>query len=68
MSFLKYSDLAFTIAGNIVAPPLVGILLGRMTDGYFKTYPVFTLVLLFLGILAGLHSLMALAGKAGKEK
>lgn len=68
MSFIKYSDLAFTIAGNIVAPPLAGILLGRVIDGYFKTYPAFTLILLFLGILAGLRSLMALADKAGKEK
>ena len=68
MNLFKYSDLAFTIAGNIVAPPLVGIFLGRLTDGYFRSYPVFTLILLFLGILAGLRSLMVLADKAGKEK
>ena len=68
MNFLKYSDLAFTIAGNIVAPPLAGILLGRLIDGYFRIYPAFTMILLFLGILAGLRSLMELADKAGKEK
>ncbi|MEK7376763.1 MAG: AtpZ/AtpI family protein [Candidatus Margulisiibacteriota bacterium] len=68
MNLFKYSDIAFTIAGSIVAPPLVGILLGRWIDGYFKIYPAFTLVLLFLGIIAGLRSLMELADKAGKEK
>ena len=68
MNFMKYSDLAFTIAGNIVAPPLAGILLGRLVDNYLKIYPAFTLGLLFLGILAGLRSLMDLAGRAGKEK
>ena len=68
MNLFKYSDLAFTVAGSIVAPPLVGILLGRLIDGYFKIYPAFTLILLFLGILTGLRSLMVLADKAGKEK
>jgi F0F1-type ATP synthase assembly protein I len=60
MRLLKYSDLAFTVAGNIVAPPLVGILLGTYLDGIFKTEPTITLILVFLGLAAGIRSLFRL--------
>jgi F0F1-type ATP synthase assembly protein I len=67
-SFLRYADLAFEIAGFIIAPPLVGLFLGEWIDGRFKTAPVFTLVLIFLGIIAGIRSLARLAGRTFSGK
>jgi len=67
MNFLRYSDLAFSIAGSIVAPPLAGLLLGRFLDGRFGSSPVFTLILVLLGIAAGLRSLLRIAEKAGRN-
>lgn len=60
MNILKYTDLAFEIAGNILAPPIVGIFAGRFIDQYFKTGPLFLLIFLFLGIMTGLRSLYIL--------
>ncbi len=67
MNFLRYRDLAFSIAGSIVAPPLAGLLLGRFLDGRFGSSPVFTLILVLLGIAAGLRSLLRIAEKAGRN-
>jgi len=60
MGLLKYADLAFKVAGNIIAPPLVGILLGAFLDKTFGTEPLFTLLLVFLGLAAGIRSLFRL--------
>jgi F0F1-type ATP synthase assembly protein I len=51
--FLKYVNLGVMI----VAPAAVGVFLGTWIDGMTKTYPLFTLVLLFIGILSGFWSL-----------
>ncbi|MFA5098222.1 MAG: AtpZ/AtpI family protein [Candidatus Margulisiibacteriota bacterium] len=68
MNFIRYSDLAFSIAGSIVAPPLAGLLLGRFLDGRFGCSPAFTLALVLLGIAAGLRSLLRIAEKAGRSR
>ncbi|MCX5749011.1 MAG: AtpZ/AtpI family protein [Candidatus Saganbacteria bacterium] len=68
MGFFKYTDLAFRIAGNIIAPPLVGIFLGGFLDKKFHTTPVFILVLTVLGIAAGLRSLFRLFDEVKEEK
>ena len=68
MNFLKYSDLAFSIAGSIVAPPLAGLLLGQLLDDRLGSAPVFTLTLVLLGIAAGLRSLLRIAEKAGRTR
>ena len=67
MDILKYTDLAFQIAGNIIAPPIVGILLGKFLDDYFNSKPAFLFILLFFGILAGLRSLFRLVRRLGEK-
>ena len=53
----RYIDLVWEIAGGIIAPPILGILIGRGLDKWFGS-DVFSPFLLFLGILAGLWSLV----------
>ena len=53
MDYLKY----FNIGIMLVAPAVVGLVLGRLLDGVFHTYPSLTVAMLFLGILSGLWSM-----------
>ena len=68
MGFFKYTDLAFSIAGNIIAPPLVGIFLGVFLDKKLHTSPVIMLILTALGIAAGLRSLFRLFDEIKEDK
>ena len=60
MNMFRYADLVFAIAGSIVAPPIIGILIGNFIDNRFQTSPWFTLILLLLGIASGIFSLFKL--------
>lgn len=64
IDYLKY----FNIGIMLVAPALVGLLLGRVFDGVFNTYPVITVAMLFLGILSGLWSMYKSVIGIFKEK
>ncbi len=68
MNVLRYTDLAFQVAGNIIAPPLLGIFFGSFLDQKFGTQPVFLLVLLFLGLATGIRGLFRLTEKIIKDK
>jgi F0F1-type ATP synthase assembly protein I len=53
MEYLKY----FNLGLMAVVPAAVGLLIGTFIDKGLKTFPLFTVVFLFLGILSGLWSL-----------
>lgn len=63
MGLLRYTDLAFRVAGGLLAPPLFGIIAGMYIDGAVKTSPFFTILLVFLGLAAGLRSLFRLVSE-----
>ena len=66
MEIFKYTDLALQIVGRTVAPPLVGIFLGKLLDSYFSTGQSITLILLLLGVATGFKSLFDLLFKLTK--
>jgi F0F1-type ATP synthase assembly protein I len=41
----------------VVAPAIVGLLIGTLLDGVLKCFPLFTVAFLLLGIISGLWSL-----------
>ena len=53
INYLKY----FNLGIMAVAPAVIGLLMGALLDNVFKSFPLFTVVFLFLGILSGLWSL-----------
>jgi len=53
MNYLKY----FNLGIMVVAPAVVGLLMGTVLDGIFRIFPLFTVVFLLLGILSGLWGL-----------
>lgn len=50
-AYLKYSGMAFQMAGSI----LVFALLGRWLDGYFDTGQALTIVLTLIGVFGGMY-------------
>jgi len=60
MNILRYADRVLQIAGSIVAPPIAGILIGRYLDELAGTRPLIMIVLLLLGLGAGIKSLVTL--------
>ena len=57
MNFLKYVNLATELAGILLAPPIVGVLLGRWLDQMQGHGSGWTFGLLILGIITGLWSM-----------
>ena len=53
MNYLKYINLGVMM----VAPAVVGLLIGTLLDRSLKTSPVFTIIFLFLGIISGIWSI-----------
>jgi F0F1-type ATP synthase assembly protein I len=53
MNYLKY----FNLGLMVVAPAIVGLLIGTLLDGVLKCFPLFTVAFLLLGIISGLWSL-----------
>ena len=51
--YLKY----FNIGLMLVMPAIVGVIIGTMLDKAFKTYPVYTVMFLMLGIISGIWSM-----------
>ena len=66
--FVRYIGVASTVGINLVVSTFVGFALGYwVLDRYFNTYPWFTIVLTFLGIVAGFRFLFKIAQKAGER-
>jgi len=57
MNFMKYVGLATELGGILLAPPIVGVLLGRWIDENLGSDPLWTFGLLVLGIFTGLWSM-----------
>ncbi len=53
MNYLKY----FNIGIMLVAPAVVGLVIGKVLDNIFHTGGLLTVVMLILGILSGLWSM-----------
>jgi F0F1-type ATP synthase assembly protein I len=53
IEYWKYINLGIML----VAPAIVGLLIGNLIDRGFKTLPVFTVSMLVLGILSGIWSM-----------
>ncbi len=51
--FLRYINIGIML----VAPAVVGLLIGDLIDTGLKTFPAFTVALLFLGIFSGIWSM-----------
>jgi len=57
INIYRYIDIVWEMAGSIIAPPILGILIGKVLDKW-SGYGIFSPLLLFLGVLAGLWSLV----------
>ena len=53
LEYLKY----FNIGLMLVAPAIAGLFIGNLMDRGLRTFPVFTVALLVLGIFSGIWSL-----------
>ena len=66
--FIRYIGVASTVGINMVVSTFVGFALGYwVLDKYLNTYPWFTVILTFLGIVAGFRFLFKIAQKAGEK-
>jgi ATP synthase protein I len=67
--FVRYIGVASTVGINLVVSTFVGFALGYwVLDRYLNSYPWFTIVLTFLGIVAGFRFLFKIAQKAGEKE
>ncbi len=66
--FIRYLGVASTVGINMVVSTFVGFALGYwVIDKYLDTHPWFTIILTFLGIVAGFKYLFKIAQKAGES-
>jgi F0F1-type ATP synthase assembly protein I len=64
----RYVGVASTVGINMVVSTFVGFALGYwVLDKYLNTAPWFTIILTFLGIVAGFRYLFRIAQKAGEK-
>lgn len=66
--FIRYVGVASTVGINMVVSTFVGFALGYwVIDKYLNSYPWFTIMLTFLGIVSGFMYLFRIAKKAGEK-
>lgn len=64
----RFVGVASTVGINLVVSTFVGFALGYwVIDKYLNTAPWFTIILTFLGIVAGFRYLFMIAKKAGEK-
>lgn len=64
-----YKIIRLTSAGvEFTSPPLAGAIIGHYLDAYFGTDPLYTLILLFLGVFAGFYRLITILRDLNKGK
>lgn len=64
----RFAGVASTVGINMVVSTFVGFALGYwVIDKYLNTAPWFTIILTFLGIVAGFRYLFMIAKKAGEK-
>ena len=65
---IRYLGVASTVGINMVVSTFVGFALGYwVIDKYLNSYPWFTIVMTFLGIVGGFRYLFRIAKKAEKK-
>jgi ATP synthase protein I len=65
--WVRQSGLLATIPFLLAVPPVVGVLIGRWMDDRFSTSPLFTVVLLVFGFIAGIREVAAVLKKADAD-
>ena len=65
---VRYLGVASTVGINMVVSTCIGFALGYwVIDKYLDSYPWFTIILTFLGIVAGFQYLFRIAKKADEK-
>ncbi len=65
---VRYLGVASTVGINMVVSTCIGFALGYwVIDKYLNSYPWFTIILTFLGIVAGFQFLFRIAKKADEK-
>lgn len=59
----EYTGLALTLP----ACGLIGYAIGAALDGHWHTYPVFTIIFLFLGAAAALVEIVRVTARMGRD-
>jgi len=63
--FMKGMALLASLGFSMVISTFIGLAIGIYIDRYFETAPIFTLIFLLLGIVAGFRNLYLLVKKYG---
>lgn len=66
--WLRQSGLLATIPFLLAVPPVLGLLIGQFLDNRFDTNPIFTIVLLILGFVAGGRETASVIKKANRDE
>lgn len=64
---MRQAGLLSTIPILLTVTPLVGFFIGRFLDGRLHTDPVFTIVFLILGFIAGAQQIARVVKLANRE-
>jgi F0F1-type ATP synthase assembly protein I len=56
--FWGYVGYATSLAGTLLVPPILGLIIGRWLDDKMGTDPLWTMGLFFLGLITGLWSMI----------
>ena len=62
-SFLSYLGLAAELAAALLVPSMLGFFLGLLIDRSFTTAPLWTIIMILLGIVTGIRSMWKLVIK-----
>jgi len=65
--FFRLLGIVSTVGINLVVCTFIGFAIGYYLDGFFETFPWFTIIFLILGIATGFRYLFKVAQKAGKN-
>lgn len=63
-TWARQAGLLSTVPFLLVVPPIAGVLIGDYLDNRFETSPVFTIILLTLGFVAGAREVAIVIKKA----
>jgi ATP synthase protein I len=66
-SWARQAGLLSTIPFLMAVPPIAGLLIGQYLDNRFDTNPVFTIVFLVFGFVAGVRETASVLKKANTE-
>jgi F0F1-type ATP synthase assembly protein I len=66
--YLRQSGLLATVPFLLAVPPVAGLMIGRWIDGKLGTDPIFMIVLLILGFVAGARETASVIKKASPDE